>query len=154
MDALWDARTGAKTSAASAANGACVDAGDTDEDADTNSSDGCSSDDTDLDAECDEERDEDGAGADEGVPVCPTAGHFMVAKVGSYFSFCCNTCGDYLEGKRWWCEECQDDICFECRPEEDKPRDPAEEIAHLYKSDGDDDSDDEEEEYECQSNMS
>ena len=146
MDALWDARTGAKTSAANAANGAGVEAGDSDEDTDTNSSAGCSSDDTDLDAESDEVREEGGAGADEGVPICPTAGHFMVAKVGSYVTFSCNTCGDYLHGKRWWCEECQDDICFECRPEEAKPRDPAEEIAHLYKADGDDGSDEEQEE--------
>jgi len=50
--------------------------------------------------------------------VCLAAGHPMKWGVNPSYpgnGYVCNMCGKHLEGKRWVCHGCQDDICGQCR---------------------------------------
>jgi hypothetical protein len=53
------------------------------------------------------------------VPVCSN-GHLMAisdyAEGGYAYGFGCNVCRLNKTGERWFCQDCQDDYCFECEP--------------------------------------
>jgi hypothetical protein len=56
------------------------------------------------------------------VPVCPRSAHVMTvssyAEEGYASGYLCNYCAKHPGvGARWFCAECHDDICFECRPQ-------------------------------------
>lgn len=152
MDALYDARAGGggeqKPTDLGGSNAAGAESGDesSEDDADSLSTDSFEK--LDKDSETDSLSD-DAGDAFTGVPVCPSAGHEMVAMVGSYTSFQCNCCHDSRHGKRWFCKDCRDDYCFDCRPEAPKVREPKQEIEDLYKMESeDDDQNDEQTDFE------
>ena len=51
------------------------------------------------------------------VPCCQK-GHAMAVSDGAmyYRHFECNQCGEAETGRRWFCRECHDDLCFACFP--------------------------------------
>lgn len=53
------------------------------------------------------------------VPTCPTAQHPMkwskYAEGPYRFGWVCNYCRRSAQGERWFCQICNDDLCFNCK---------------------------------------
>ena len=56
------------------------------------------------------------------VPRCTVQGHLMVeSKHGGRDGWCCRHCDDWFQAgqaERWFCAQCDEDICFSCWPNE------------------------------------
>ena len=72
-------------------------------------------------AEEEEEEHEAAAAPTPEPPTCPSNGHAMVMSSGDYYSYSCNECGSSGTGERWFCGQCRDDYCYNCRPRQDPP---------------------------------